>query len=247
MFSKIIMVMILGSTLFVHADSLGSAFQKANQFYKAEQYQKALEGYLSINGLARNGTIFYNIGNCHYKLGHWIQAKYFYDKAQDYIPADRDLRFNLELVNLQFQDDIEQNEPLWIQWYFSVINAFSLEFILWMALVLLSLGTAMGLVYLVAGRQKLHRNILLGYVFLAIGLTGAFLPRMQWIFSSKSALVVSDRVEVRSGPDSKFATLFVLHQGTKVKILEHSGNWVSLQASSRLEGWAPLQDFVRYH
>ena len=44
---------------------------------------------------------------------------------------------------------------------------------------------------------------------------------------------------VRSSPDDKSGTeLFVLHEGTKVKILESVGDWDKIELQDGRQGWS---------
>ncbi len=60
-----------------------------------------------------SGSVYYNLGNACFKQKKLGEAIYYWEKAQQKLPADRDLRENLELANLMIVDRIETRaDPL---------------------------------------------------------------------------------------------------------------------------------------
>ena len=60
-----------------------------------------------MNKDINNGILYYNIGNCYYRLNDLGYARLFYEKAKLYNPTDRDVLHNIELVKAQLIDDIK--------------------------------------------------------------------------------------------------------------------------------------------
>ena len=48
---------------------------------------------------------------------------------------------------------------------------------------------------------------------------------------------------VKSAPNSTGGNLFILHEGTKVEILEHVGQWSRIELSDGRQGWMLSKDF----
>ena len=55
------------------------------------------------------------------------------------------------------------------------------------------------------------------------------------------AIVFAKEVSVKSAPAESGTELFILHEGTKVKMLETVGEWVEVQISDGNQGWMPLR------
>jgi SH3-like domain-containing protein len=52
-----------------------------------------------------------------------------------------------------------------------------------------------------------------------------------------TALIMKPVSTVRSSPDNSGNTLFILHEGTKVKILEKLGEWTRIELADGRQGW----------
>ena len=59
------------------------------------------------------------------------------------------------------------------------------------------------------------------------------------------AIVFSGSVPVKSSPVDSGTSLFVIHAGTKVNLIDELGDWVKIQLSDGNEGWLPLSDLER--
>ena len=80
-------------------------FYTANTFYAGRDYSKALEAYQSIlNAGLENGVLYYNMGNCYFKMGKLGYAILYYDKARKMFPRDSDLVSNLAYAKQQLGD-----------------------------------------------------------------------------------------------------------------------------------------------
>jgi SH3-like domain-containing protein len=59
------------------------------------------------------------------------------------------------------------------------------------------------------------------------------------------AIVFSGSVPVKSSPVDSGTSLFVIHAGTKVNLIDELGDWVKIQLADGNEGWLPLSDLER--
>jgi tetratricopeptide (TPR) repeat protein len=82
-------------------------YQKGN-FASAEQYYRQI-----LDAGSDGSAVYYNLGNACFKLKKLGDAIYYWEKAQQRAPADRDIRENLQLANLLIVDRIETRpDPL---------------------------------------------------------------------------------------------------------------------------------------
>ena len=56
------------------------------------------------------------------------------------------------------------------------------------------------------------------------------------------AIVFSPEAEIKNAPNLSGESSFVLHEGTKVKVLEQDVNWARIQLADGKEGWIPVSD-----
>ena len=63
--------------------------------------------------------------------------------------------------------------------------------------------------------------------------------------SADEAVVMRPATSVKSSPATEASTdLFVLHEGTKVKIIDSVGRWSNIELADGRQGWLPSEDMV---
>ena len=102
--SAILLIFSLG----VSASDMEDLFQEGNRFYQAGDYESALQSYRRILEMGHeSGPLYFNMGNCTYKMQEIGRAVLFYERAKKLMPGDEDVRANLALANLAVVDKIE--------------------------------------------------------------------------------------------------------------------------------------------
>ena len=93
----------------LRGDSREGLFLQGNRLYEAGDYRKALESYAAIAAMGyESGPLYFNLGNCYYKLNETGQAILHYERAARLIPGDEDLEVNLSLARLKVVDRIPE-------------------------------------------------------------------------------------------------------------------------------------------
>ncbi|HEX9252844.1 MAG TPA: tetratricopeptide repeat protein, partial [Ignavibacteriaceae bacterium] len=78
---QIILLVLFIFNPFANAD-VNSEMQKANELYKNNQYQLAIDEYNKLISQGYEGaSLYYNLGNAHYRLGKVGYAILYYEKA----------------------------------------------------------------------------------------------------------------------------------------------------------------------
>ncbi len=118
----------------------------------------------------------------------------------------------------------------------------------WAALFLVLLAAALGctLLFLLGGRSALRKTgFICGIVALVLSLLCldfAFWQRTDYR-KADGAVVTRPVTTVRSSPGSDAAKdLFVLHEGTKVKLLDEVGSWRNIELADGRQGWMKTED-----
>jgi hypothetical protein len=57
--------------------------------------------------------------------------------------------------------------------------------------------------------------------------------------STAEAIVFAPTITVKSSPDEKSTDLFVLHEGTKVNLLDNISGWYEIRIANGSVGWLP--------
>ena len=60
------------------------------------------------------------------------------------------------------------------------------------------------------------------------------------------AIITTPTVTVKSSPSTSGVDLFVLHEGSKVKILDRSMEWNKVRIADGSEGWLQAEDMIAF-
>jgi tetratricopeptide (TPR) repeat protein len=244
-----ICVCLLTTTmLFAQENDMEALWVKGNNAYSLGEYTNALEAYKQIEeGGYLSARLLYNMGNTYYKLQEDGRAILYYERALKFDPANEDIKNNLEIARLKTLDKIESvPEFILTTWTKDLRNSMSSDKWAWSGLVMLLVTALLMLLFRHAptvGQRKLS--------FVMACLTFLFVM-VAFIFSlnlrhkaadSDFAVILSPVSNVKSAPNSTGGNLFILHEGTKVEILESVGQWSKVELSDGRQGWMESKDF----
>jgi tetratricopeptide (TPR) repeat protein len=240
---NIVPILLLFPLISGFADEPNRLFEQGTQLYQAGQIEEALASFQSILTTGYEaGPIYYNMGNCYYKLGEIGPAILNYERAARLMPGDVDVRFNLGLANQTIADQIETQEDfilirLWRGFlYLLSIPVFLVTlaglYILTVLFIIIRMLTRRGSVRFVSGRLA----ILSGIVLLILILS--YFARLQDSQNRIEAIILAEKVDVMSAPLAQGGTeVFVLHEGTKVRLDREREEWVEIILPDRKVGW----------
>ncbi len=217
---------------------------KANKAYGDGQYQTAVDHYKQVlqSGF-ESWDLYYNLGNSFYKLNDFPSAILYYEKAKKLNPGSEDISFNLTVTNNKIADKIEPlPEMFYKKWIRSVIQFFSVDQWAWSVVLFFLLTLIAASLFVVSRRIFLRKAgfwlAALFFIISAISFRFAW-TNYQTLQSNESAIIFSPTVTVKSSPDDKSIDLFVLHEGTKVRILDNIGTWYEIKIPNGSVGWLP--------
>ena len=78
----------------------------ADSLYAAEHYQQAAQCYESVLKNGVSADLYYNLGNCYYRMDDMTRAVLNYERALLLSPGDRDVRLNLQMARSKTIDKI---------------------------------------------------------------------------------------------------------------------------------------------
>ncbi|MFC1502514.1 tetratricopeptide repeat protein [bacterium] len=218
-------------------------FQEANTFFQSGQYSEALGTYEAIMDLGyQNGALHYNIGNCYYKLENIGRAILHYERALKWMPGDEDLKANLALANLAVTDKITpRSQFILIRILRGFVHLLPLHIHIVLFFVLYILGMGFLILFIITRKRFLRMigfrsAIVAGVLFLIFGLF--LFSRIQVAKKQVEAVILADRVDVMSSPsDEEGLEVFSLHEGTKVRIDQQTGEWLEIILADGKVGW----------
>ena len=75
-------------------------------------------------------------------------------------------------------------------------------------------------------------------IFSIISLIYAFTER-QYLVDNPYAIVMEGSVSVKASPSITGKEIFVLHEGTKVKVVDSQNRWKKIEIADKRVGWVP--------
>lgn len=223
-------------------EEAGVLFAKGNAEYAKAQYKEALGTYREIlqNG-DQSAVVYFNMGNASYKLGDIPSALLYYEKAHKLSPGDEDINFNIRLASLKTTDKIDEVPQFFMnRWWNDFILSFSSAVFSVGSIVLMLLGSAFLILYffahaVVVKKSSFYFSLLLFF----LGLVTVFIGGSQakYFENNRQAIVFDSSVIVKSEPSEQAKQLFVIHEGTKVNILNSNKNWIRIRLANGNVGW----------
>ena len=232
----------------VYVDSLWNA---ANTAYAEGQWDAAASGYEMISDMCLESAALYcNTGNAYAKSGNVPMAILCYERALKADPSYEDASYNLELMNSRIQDRIDPVPEFFLTKWMKDIS-YLMDSDAWAitVLVLLGLTLAMFIIFLlvpsVAGRRAGFFTGLVFLVFMCFAM-GFSISQKKAYMNADKAIVMRPVVSVKSSPSAEASKdLFILHEGTKVTVLDQVGAWNNISLADGHQGWLPAADMER--
>lgn len=223
---------------------------KANKAYSAGYYADAVESYKKVieNGM-ESPELYYNLGNSYFKLNDYAHAILYYEKAKKLDPGNDDIDFNLRVANTKIADKIEPIPELFYKrWYAALVELLSVDGWAKIGIAAFLLSLLGILVYFISNRLILRKAGFWGGIFLffAAGLFFIFAwSGYDRVIKNRSGIVISPTVTVKSSPDEKSVDLFVLHEGTRINLIDNIGVWYEIRIANGSVGWLPVTAFEK--
>ncbi len=245
------LIMLMALPAASHAQQkeyLDSLWNNANTAYVEGRWADAVEGYEMISNMGLESAALYcNTGDAYFKDMNVPKAILYYERALKLDPSYSDARYNLELVNSGIQDRIDPVPDFVLKaWmkdicYLMDSDAWTVSFIVFLALTL-----AMALLFIlspsVAGRRTGFFTGIVMLLFAAFSLSFAIWQKNDYM-KADDAIVMRPVTSVKSSPSSEAAKdLFILHEGTKVRIIDSVGSWNNIELADGRQGWLPSGD-----
>ena len=235
-------------SLFISFQSNDEIFESATNDYINGDYNSAINLYLQIvDSGYESHSLYYNLGNAHYKLNNIAESNYYFEMAKKLSPNDPDIAINLSFAQNMRVDKIEilpisQLEVIRL----NIINLFSVNswkilflIFIWLLCISLFLYIYYGEPY----KKKLFFNISIVLII--------FSSLIYWISYEKEiesdkfyGIIYPKEIEVWSEPNKLSELKFLLHEGTKVQLLNQAQDWTNIRLENGTTGWL-YTDFIK--
>ena len=244
---KKIFFLLLVITNSVTAENVDSLFVSANNLYKTNDFEAAIENYKKIESQDLvSAELYYNLGNCYYKLNKVGPSIYYYENALKLNPLNEDVKKNLVFAKRLAFDNI-QELPKTILQKFNANYLQKLSYNQW-AIVVIVFSFVASVLFLafyfaaVPSKKRFYFVTSMGCFILL--LCSLFITYNQHSTSvnNKEAIVFAEKTTVRNAPTLNSEKVFTLHEGTKVVVLDLVDNWKKIKLADGEIGWIIATD-----
>lgn len=239
---KLITTFILLCAFLAMKAEPSDSLQKANEYYVAEEFPKAITLYENIlNEGYESAALYFNLGNAYYKNGILTSAILNYERAKLLAPNDEDIQFNLDLVNQFVVDKIEPlPRPFFVNWWQSLINLHTSNDWALISIAAFIVTLFFAVVYIFSrsvGLKKLGFTLAIIFLIASLFAFGFSGSQKMKIINRHHAIILSPTVTVKASPAESGTPLFVIHEGLKVEITEELGDWFEIKLADGNSGW----------
>ena len=217
-------------------------WEAGNKAYIEGDYEKAIEEYQAIiEGGEYSMKLYYNLANAYFKMGKIGKSILYYNKALRIAPSQEDIRHNLAIAEAQTKDRITAIPEFFLnRWLRTVRNSMSCTAWSVLSLVAFGLILVLTLLFLLASHLRWRKVGFYGAMLaflLFVGFTSFAISSRNDMLLHNEAIVMGSAISVKSSPDRSATDLFVLHEGTKVKVLTNVDEWVEVVIADGKKGW----------
>ena len=226
-------------------------FAKANYYYNESRYDTAVviyerimeEGYVSA-------PLLYNIGNTYFKMRNYPMAILNYEKALKLDPTNDEIKQNLAIANALITDKIEPMPVFFMtKWWRNIGNLLSANGWASTTLKLFGLLLVLLFIYFTARTKGVRKATFFSSILVIILFVCSIIfayQKYNYINEHNEAIVMTPTITVKSSPSSSGVDLFVLHEGTKVEIMDNADKWDKIKIADGSVGWMPSSASIKY-
>lgn len=235
---KLFFILLL-TTQFFFAQS---SFEKGNALYQKGKYEQAISEYESILATKQHSAeLYFNLGNCYYKLNKVAQVIYNYEKALVLNPDDIEITNNLKFAQKLQIDEIKVVPQVgFSKMVHDFISIFHYNTWAWISVSLTTTFLFCFAAYYFSRYTYTKRVFFFGMfvlLFLILISVSSAITEKNHYESERPAIVFAEMVLVKNEPQRASNTVFTLHEGTKVFVLETLDSWKKIQLTDGTEGW----------
>jgi len=224
--------------------------QDAISSYNDKDYQTALEKFslLENEGII-NADLYYNIGNCYFRINEVGRSILYFKKAikvrSDHSAARRNLEYALTFtIDKQESDDQSVIRSFWLRAFDSI----SINLLAIITLIIFSI-IIMFICLMIIHYKNREKTVPIFITTIFIFLFSVFfiISILKWQEFNKTdeAVLLSTSAIGYSGPGEDFTRVFTIHEGMIFTIEKSEDNWSLIKLENGLGGWINKDTYVK--
>jgi len=223
-------------------------FDQGNDFYNQGKYFEAIEKY---NLILKNGShsdeLYYNLGNSYYKLNDIANSIFYYEKALILSPGNEKVLNNLLFANNMLIDKIESLPTNQVSLFFnSILNLFNYSTWQYVYLFFEYIAIIFMILYFISKNPKKKKRCFITALsfslFFLITLFAANMSKGNYQ-NDNPAIIFDKEVDLRAEPNLRSEEIIILHEGTKLNIVESVNDWSLVELKNGNKGWLVTSSF----
>jgi tetratricopeptide (TPR) repeat protein len=245
-----ILAIIVFIPLIMLADSAKTLFDRANEYYAKGEYEMTVSLCDSmIKNNVESAAIYYNLGNAWFKLDDVPKAIYYYEKAKKLEPNNEDINYNLKIANTKIADRIEAVPEFFLKtWWNKLVYSLNEEQWTSLNIGIFAIFLVFIIIFFISKNPNTKKtSFIISIIFLVLSFLSGIIGFKSYKLKTthNTAIIFTPTVNVKSAPDEGSSTLFILHQGSKVKLMEGTSTWEKIKIANGSEGWVLKEDFKK--
>jgi tetratricopeptide (TPR) repeat protein len=246
-FTGTALLVLLALPLFSMADDNTSLFEQGNAAYAKGQYTQAAQDYQKIVDAGyQSVAVYFNLGNAYYRTGDIASSILYYEKAHKLAPSDEDINANIRFANARTSDKVEPLPEFFVtKWWNSVILFFSVNTLATLSVLFMLGGCGLLIFYLFTNSGWAKRSAFYtSMVVIVAAIVFVFMANRQesYFGGHQQAIIFSNSVTAKNEPDANGKPLFIVHEGTKVNVLQQTDTWMEVELPNGNAGWISVND-----
>ncbi|MCF0207217.1 MAG: tetratricopeptide repeat protein [Bacteroidales bacterium] len=220
--------------------------QKAEDCFKQSQYEEAVAYYDSIVQMNYSSShLYFNMGNCYYRLNDIANSVYYYEKALMYDPSNEDAEFNLNLVNKQLEIEIVPAlKPFYDrvdEYILTFMSADAWAIVSYVNLFLIMVGFVLFLFFSKLIYRQVGFSMMMIFLFW-FGHSILFTYKMSKFITDNEYAIVYETSMVKSSPNVEAVNSFEVCEGMKVMVSDSVNNMYNVKLLDNKTGWIDKKD-----
>ncbi|QZE15312.1 tetratricopeptide repeat protein [Halosquirtibacter laminarini] len=247
----VVLIVAMGFSLSLWAQSPEQLFDQANVSYKKGDFKVALDTYKEIEsqGFAES-DLYYNMGNAYYKLSEFTKAILYYERALALDPNNKNIAYNLKMANQYIVDKVEPlPQPMVVRVKNQIRQLFNAT--QWSVIGLVfffSFLFGLSLLFIFGNSSRVKKGgLAIAIVAFLCSIASGLAAKNQYLYETEHlhAIVTQPSVTVKGAPSDTGTELFILHEGIKVQITDSIEGWKEVRIPDGNTGWIPNNSMER--
>lgn len=218
------------------------------QLYSEGEYRAAEQEFKALAAEAESSDIYYNLGNCYFRLNDYPHARWAYERAVRVNPSNADAKYNLKLTIAKLKSAGVQPQSFISNWADSFVYSRSIAGWTILALALFAVTLGCILTFMFAGRIWMRKGAFavasVSLLFIVVAFVAAGVQTYK--ADRPSEAIVLQGGDVKQSPSVNSQAVTRVTPGEKVRLTDdsssgeaHVGAWRQVALGGGQKGWLP--------